>query len=91
MVTGDQEPDEAVHTLIDMANANGGPDNISATLVYLVDVPEPMGALMLPDSAIPAEGNTQPLPAVGSRAASKSIQAAKAARSAKARAPGVAA
>ncbi|HEY1388565.1 MAG TPA: Stp1/IreP family PP2C-type Ser/Thr phosphatase [Ktedonobacterales bacterium] len=85
VVTGDQEPDAAVRALIDMANANGGPDNISATLVYLVDVPEPKGALMLPDSAIPAEGITQPLPAVGTRAASKSIQAAKAARAAKAR------
>lgn len=85
VATGDQEPNEAVRTLIDMANANGGPDNISATLVYLVDVPEPKGALMLPDSAIPAEGITQPLPAVGARTASKSVQAAKAARAAKAR------
>ena len=67
VATGDQEPDDAVRTLIDMANANGGPDNISATLVYLIDVPEPKGALMLPDSAIPAEGITQPLPAVGTR------------------------
>jgi serine/threonine protein phosphatase PrpC/type II secretory pathway pseudopilin PulG len=84
VATGDQEPDEAVRTLIDMANANGGPDNISATLVYLVDVPEPKGALMLPDSAIPAEGITQPLPAIGARAASKSIQTAKVAKTAKA-------
>jgi serine/threonine protein phosphatase PrpC len=85
VVTGDQEPDEAVRSLIDMANANGGPDNISATLVCLIDVPEPKGALMLPDSAIPAEGITQPLPAVGTRAASKSVQTAKTARAAKAR------
>ncbi|HEU4782621.1 MAG TPA: Stp1/IreP family PP2C-type Ser/Thr phosphatase [Ktedonobacterales bacterium] len=85
VVTSDQEPDEAVRALIDMANANGGPDNISATLVCLIDVPEPKGALMLPDSAIPAEGITQPLPAVGARTASKSVQAAKAARAAKAR------
>jgi serine/threonine protein phosphatase PrpC len=85
VATGDMEPDAAVRALIDMANENGGPDNISATLVYLIDVPEPKGALMLPDSAIPAEGITQPLPAVGTRAASKSVQAAKAARAAKAR------
>lgn len=85
VVTGDQEPNDAVQSLIDMANANGGPDNISATLVYLIDVPEPKGELMLPDSAIPAEGITQPLPAIGTRAASKSVQAAKAARAAKAR------
>ena len=86
VVTGDQQPDDAVRELIDMANANGGPDNISATLVYLIDVPEPKGALMLPDSAIPAEGITQPLPVVGTRASSKSVQVAKAARAAKARA-----
>src|SRR5215467_9714748 len=50
VVTGDREPDAVVQALIDMANANGGPDNISATLVHLIDVPEPKGALMLPDS-----------------------------------------
>jgi serine/threonine protein phosphatase PrpC len=85
IVTSDQEPDAIVHSLIDMANNNGGPDNISAMLVQLIDVPEPAGELRLPDSAIPAEGITQPLPAVGTRAAAKSIQTAKAAKVAKAR------
>jgi serine/threonine protein phosphatase PrpC len=85
VVTGDNEPNAAVHTLIDMANNNGGPDNISAMLVQLIDVPEPVGELMLPDSATPAEGITQPLPAVGARAAAKSGQSAKTAQSAKAR------
>lgn len=85
-VTNDDPPEVAVRALIDMANNNGGPDNISAMLVHLIDVPEPKGALMLPDSAIPAEGITQPLPAVGTRAATKSIQAAKAAKAAQARA-----
>ncbi len=84
-VTSDDPPDTAVHSLIDMANNNGGPDNISAMLVSLLDVPEPKGALMLPDSAIPAEGITQPLPAVGARSASKSMQAAKAAQAAQTR------
>ena len=79
-VTSDDPPETAVQSLIDMANNNGGPDNISAMLVNLIDVPESKGALMLPDSAIPAEGITQPLPAVGARSASKSMQAAKAAQ-----------
>lgn len=85
VVTGDSEPNAMVHTLIDMANNNGGPDNISAMLVQLIDVPEPMGELMLPDSAIPAEGITQPLPAVGARATAKSGQSAKTTPAAKSR------
>lgn len=80
VVTSDREPDTAVHTLIDMANDNGGPDNITAMLVELINVPAPSSELRLPDSAIPAEGITQPLPAVGARASTKSIQAAKAAK-----------
>lgn len=68
VVTSDAQPEAAVHSLIDMANNNGGPDNISATLVHLLDVPPATGALMLPDSAIPAEGITQPLPVVGAKA-----------------------
>ena len=84
VVTGDSEPSAMVHTLIDMANNNGGPDNISAMLVQLIDVPEPTGELMLPDSAIPAEGITQPLPAVGTRAAAKSGQSVKTAQAVKA-------
>ena len=84
VVTSDQDPNAAVHTLIDMANDNGGPDNISATLVHLIDVPVPAGELLLPDSAIPAEGITQPLPAVGGKTSSKSMQPAKAASAGKA-------
>ncbi|HEU5348525.1 MAG TPA: Stp1/IreP family PP2C-type Ser/Thr phosphatase [Ktedonobacterales bacterium] len=83
-VTGDSTPDVAVQTLIDMANDNGGPDNISALLVHLIDVPAPVGELMLPDSAIPAEGITQPLPAVGVRAAAKSDHSSKAPKEANA-------
>ena len=84
-VTSDHDPQAAVQTLIDMANNNGGPDNISATLVHLIDVPVPSGELMLPDSAIPAEGITQPLPAVGGKTSAKSMQPAKAASGAKTR------
>jgi serine/threonine protein phosphatase PrpC len=86
VVTSDQDADAAVHTLIDMANENGGPDNISATLVHLIDVPVPAGELVLPDSAIPAEGITQPLPAVGGKTSSKSMQPAKAGSAGKTRA-----
>jgi serine/threonine protein phosphatase PrpC len=80
VVTSDVEADAAVQQLIDMANNNGGPDNITASLVHLVNVPAPTGALALPDSAIPAEGITQPLPAVGARATAKSNQTGKVAR-----------
>ena len=84
-VTTDQDPNVTVQRLIDMANDNGGPDNITASLVYLVDVPAPAGELVLPDSAIPAEGITQPLPAVGGKTSSRSMQPAKAASAAKSR------
>lgn len=86
-VTGDNALDTTVHSLIDMANDNGGPDNISAMLVHLIDVPAPAGALMLPDSAIPAEGITQPLPAVGARATAKSAKSVPATKSARAAKP----
>ena len=82
-VTSDNPPDATVQSLIDMANNNGGPDNISALLVHLVDVPATVGELMLPDSAIPAEGITQPLPVVGARAAANDAHATKAAKGAK--------
>lgn len=85
VVTSDEDPQVAVQSLIDMANNNGGPDNITATLVHLIDVPVPAGELVLPDSAIPAEGITQPLPAVGGKTSSKSMQPAKAASAGKAR------
>lgn len=77
VVTGDNDPQSSVQMLIDMANENGGPDNISATLVHLIDVPEAVGELTLPDSAVPAEGITQPLPAVGARASAKSASVAR--------------
>ncbi|HEX8983130.1 MAG TPA: Stp1/IreP family PP2C-type Ser/Thr phosphatase [Ktedonobacterales bacterium] len=56
--------DEAVKNLIDMANANGGPDNISAIVVDILEAPEVSGPIPLPDNADEPieEGATQPLP-----------------------------
>lgn len=34
------EPDSAVSRLIDMANDNGGPDNITASIVHILEVPD---------------------------------------------------
>jgi serine/threonine protein phosphatase PrpC len=44
------EPDETARHLIDLANANGGPDNITAVVVRLLEVPEITGALNLPQT-----------------------------------------
>jgi serine/threonine protein phosphatase PrpC len=58
------EPDEGVQHLVDMANANGGPDNITALVVHLLEVPE-AGELRLPgDDDMPEQISTQPIPAV---------------------------
>ena len=55
--------DTSVHHLIDMANANGGPDNITALVVHLLEVPEVTGELALPQTAqSELNGTTQPLP-----------------------------
>lgn len=47
-VVAGQTPDESVHRLIDMANANGGPDNITAIVVELLEVPPVTEELRLP-------------------------------------------
>ncbi|HEX6122695.1 MAG TPA: Stp1/IreP family PP2C-type Ser/Thr phosphatase, partial [Ktedonobacterales bacterium] len=66
-----EEPPEAgVHRLIDLANSNGGPDNITAVVVHLLQVPEAVGEITLPvglrtDAAPPATQMTQPLPLQG--------------------------
>lgn len=58
------DPEAAVQDLIDMANANGGPDNISAIVVDVLETTEVAGPIPLPANTIEAieEGTTQPLP-----------------------------
>jgi serine/threonine protein phosphatase PrpC len=90
------DPDKAVQNLVDMANANGGPDNITAVVVDVLEAPDVVGPLPLPpDAATPIEeGETQPLPvppgaalaAHGAAAEARSAALARAATTAKARA-----
>jgi serine/threonine protein phosphatase PrpC len=60
------DPELGAQHLIDMANANGGPDNITALIVHMVEVPEAVGELTLP---LPIEEDpeqiiTRPVPVV---------------------------
>jgi serine/threonine protein phosphatase PrpC len=70
----------AVRDLIDMANANGGPDNISAILVDVLETPEVTGPIPLPANADEPieEGTTQPLPVPTGIAPAASAAAASA-------------
>jgi serine/threonine protein phosphatase PrpC len=52
------EPDDSAHHLIDMANGNGGPDNITAVVVRLVEVPESSDELDLPQTIKMARDRT---------------------------------
>jgi serine/threonine protein phosphatase PrpC len=62
------EPGATAHKLIAMANENGGPDNITALVVHLLEAPEPVGELNLPGATPTVEnGVTQPLPVVSNR------------------------
>ena len=58
-------PEAGAQHLIDMANENGGPDNITAMVVHLLEVPEVTGEVKLPPSV---EGEeqviTRPMPAI---------------------------
>ena len=64
-MTSHDEPEAGAQHLIDMANENGGPDNITAMVVHLLEVPEVTGEVKLPASV---EGEeqviTRPLPAI---------------------------
>jgi hypothetical protein len=73
------DPDLAVQHLINMANENGGPDNITALIVHLLDVPEPTTELVLPSGDLSVQGTTQPMPAamVAKAASGKSSKPAK--------------
>ena len=76
-------PEVAVKDLIDMANANGGPDNISAIAVDVLEAPDVTGPIPLPPNAEPIEeGTTQPLPVPPGMAPAASAAAASAAASA---------
>jgi len=59
-------PEMTTRQLIDMANENGGPDNISAIIVDVLEAPEVVGPVPLPPSLEEPieEGTTQPLPAI---------------------------
>jgi serine/threonine protein phosphatase PrpC len=79
------QPDESVQALVDMANENGGPDNITAVLVQLLEVPAITDTLALPPEATtgPDGAITQPLPIYSS----PRMPAAKRASGALAKAP----
>lgn len=65
-VLTEDDPEVAAHHLIDLANANGGPDNITALLVHMLEVPTATGEILLP-GGIPATDDqvtTQPIPVV---------------------------
>ena len=65
-VLTEDDPEVAAHHLIDLANANGGPDNITALLVHMLEVPAATGEILLP-GGIPATDDqvtTQPIPVV---------------------------
>jgi serine/threonine protein phosphatase PrpC len=59
------EPEAGVQALVDMANSNGGPDNITALVIHLLEVPPVTGELNLPVAGSQDEQTiTQPVPAV---------------------------
>jgi serine/threonine protein phosphatase PrpC len=51
-----EQPEPGVHLLVDMANANGGPDNITAVVVHLLEVPEVTEELKLPEAVTVTRG-----------------------------------
>ncbi len=63
-VSSQPSPDTVTRNLIDMANANGGPDNITAIVVDVLEAPEVTEPVPLPPNATTPieEGETQPLP-----------------------------
>jgi len=78
-VLNQNEPGATAQKLIEMANENGGPDNITALVVHLLETPEPVGELDLPNATPTVEnGVTQPLPVVSSRSQPVAARSGKA-------------
>ncbi len=92
---GHEHPAEGARHLINMANDNGGPDNITALVVHLLEVPDVTGEVMIPEAVTGEEQViTQPIPAISAgagsaaaRIAEKRLAHAKPARKARRRAP----
>jgi serine/threonine protein phosphatase PrpC len=64
------DPETGVQSLVDMANNNGGPDNITALVIHLLEVPPVTGELNLPVAGSQDEQTiTQPVPAVAASTA----------------------
>ncbi|WIG57964.1 MAG: Protein serine/threonine phosphatase PrpC, regulation of stationary phase [Ktedonobacterales bacterium] len=61
------DPEAGVAHLIEMANANGGPDNITALVVQLLEVPATTGEIVIP-SEDDEPTITQPMPAISAAA-----------------------
>jgi hypothetical protein len=73
------EPEVGVQALVDMANNNGGPDNITALVIHLLDVPPVTSELNLPAAGSHDEQTiTQPVPAVAAATARASVAASTA-------------
>ena len=73
-VLADRGPDDIAQSLINMANDNGGPDNITAVLVNLLEVPEAIGEIQLPEDVVGEEQIiTQPIPAMPRAKLARSI------------------
>jgi serine/threonine protein phosphatase PrpC len=59
----EHEPETGVRQLIDLANANGGPDNITAVLVTVLDAPAAVDTVTLPAiKPAPRSGDLADLP-----------------------------
>ena len=77
-MAGQGEPGVAAKNLIALANENGGPDNITALVVHLLETPEPVDELNLPNATPTGEdGVTQPLPVVTQRTPAVSARGKK--------------
>jgi serine/threonine protein phosphatase PrpC len=71
------EPEAGVQALVDMANGNGGPDNITALVIHLLEVPLVTGELNLPVAGAQEEQTiTQPVPVIPAAAAARASNVA---------------